>query len=104
MDMKKEKLYAVRLLWIKDPRMFAKYQELAKPILAKHGVYIERWLVTESIEGDGLEKPDEIVITRFENTAAKEAFETDPEFKKAARIRDKAAKLVTITAKSVFGD
>lgn len=36
--------------------------------------------------------------------AAKEAFENDPEYKKAAKIRDRAAKLITITAKSVFGD
>jgi uncharacterized protein (DUF1330 family) len=84
--------------------MFAKYQEQAKPILAKHGVRIERWLVTESMDGDGMERPDEIVVTRFENAAAKEAFENDPDFKKAGEIREKAAKLVTITAKSVFGD
>jgi len=103
-DMQDERLYAVRLLWVLDPEMFAQYQEQAKPILAKHGVHIERWLVTESMDGDGMEKPDEIVVTWFENAAAKEAFENDPDFKKAAEIRDKAAKLVTITAKSVFGD
>ena len=102
--MEEEKLYAVRLLWVRNPEMFAEYQELAKPVLAKHGVHIERWLVTKDIEGDGMEKPDEIVITWFRNAASKEAFETDPEFKKAKEIRDKAAKLVTITAKSVFGD
>jgi len=51
-----------------------------------------------------LEKPDEIVVTWFKNAAAKEAFENDPEFKKAAELRDKAVKLVTITGKSVFGD
>ncbi len=100
--MQDERLYAVRLLWVLDPEMFAQYQEQAKPILAKHGVHIERWLVTESMDGDGMEKPDEIVVTWFENAAAKEAFENDPDFKKAAEIRDKAAKLVTITAKSVL--
>ena len=102
--MEEEKLYAVRLLWIRDPQMFAEYQEQAKTILEKHSVHIERWLVTKEIEGDGMEKPDEIVVTWFKNAAAKEAFETDPEFQKVAEIRDKAAKLVTITANSVFGD
>ena len=103
-EMGDKKLYAVRLVWIRDPELFAKYQEQIKPILMRHGVHIERWLVTKDIEGDGMEKPDEIVITWFRNAASKEAFETDPEFKKAKEIRDKAAKLVTITAKSVFGD
>ena len=87
-----------------DPEGFAEYQEMAKPILARHEVHIERWLMTENMVGTGLEKPDQIVVTWFKNAAAKEAFENDAEFKKAEEIRDKAAKLVTITAKSVFGD
>ncbi len=102
--MQEEKFYAIRLLWVRDPEGFAEYEEQAKPVLAKHGVHIERWLVTEDIVGNGMEKPDQIVVTWFKNTAAKEAFENDPEFKKTAEIRDRAAKLVTITAKSVFGD
>jgi len=102
--MNEERYYAVRLLWVNDPEGFAKYQEMAKPILAKYEVHIERWLMTEIMEGTGFEKPDQIVVTWFKNADAKAAFENDPEFKKATEIRDKAAKLVTITAKSVFGD
>ena len=60
--------------------------------------------MTQDIDGSGLERPDQIVVTWFENAASKEAFENDPAFQKAAQIRDKAVKLVTITAKSVFGD
>ncbi len=101
--MEEEKLYAVRLLWIRDPALFAEYQEQTKPIIAKHGVHIERWLVTTDIDGHGMERPDEIVVTWFENAASKEAFENDPAFQEAAQIRDKAVKLVTISAKSVFG-
>ena len=77
---------------------------MARPILARHGVHIERWLTTETNGRHRAGKPDQIVVTWFENAAAKEAFENDPDFVKAAEIRDKAAKLVTITAKSVFGD
>ena len=102
--MNEERYYAVRLLWVHDPGGFAEYQEMARPILARHGVHIERWLMTEDMVGTGLEKPDEIVVTWFKNAAAKEAFENDPEFKKATEIRDKAVNLVTITARSVFGD
>ncbi len=102
--MSEERLYAVRMLWVRDPEGFAEYQEKAKPILARHGVHIERWLMTEEISGDGLEKPDQIVVTWFKDAAAKEAFENDPDFKAAAAIRDRAAKLVTITGRSVFGD
>ena len=102
--MNEERYYAIRLLWVHDPEGFAEYQEMAKPILARHEVHIERWLMTENMVGTGLEKPDQIVVTWFKNAAAKEAFENDAELKKAEEIRDKAAKLVTITAKSVFGD
>jgi len=99
-----DKLYVVRLLWIQDPKGFAEYQELVKPIFAKHGLHIERWLVTEDMHGDWIDKPDQIVVTWFESLAAKEAIENDPDFKKAAEIRDRAVKMVAITAKSVFGD
>ena len=99
-----DRVYAVRLLWVRDPQKFAEYQEKAKPILEKHRVNIERWLMTEAMQGDGMEKPDQIVVTWFDSIAAKEAFENDPDFQSVAEIRDKAVKLVTITAKSVFGD
>ena len=102
--MDEERLYAVRILWVKDPERFAEYQEQTKPIIARHGVHVERWLMTEDIEGTGMEKPDEIVVTWFENAAAKEAFENDPEFQRVAQIRDQAVRMVTVTAKSVFGD
>ena len=75
-----------------------------RPILARHGVHIERWLMTEDMEGSGMEKPDQIVVTWHKSAAAKQAFEDDPEFRKAKEIRDRAVRLVTITGKSVFGD
>ena len=102
--MTKDRFYAVRLLWVHDPERFSEYQELAKPILAKHGVHIERWLMTQDIDGSGLERPDQIVVTWFNSAEAKAAFENDPEFAEVAKIRDQAAKLVTITGTSVFGD
>ena len=99
-----ERFYAVRLLWVRDREAFAQYQEMAKPILAKHGVHVERWLATKDMEGTGMAKPDEIVVTWFKDAAAKDEFEKDPGFKKAKEVRDRAARLVTITAESVFGD
>ena len=102
--MSENRLYVVRLLWVRDADLFAEYQEQAKPILARHGVHIERWLMTEGIEGGGMDKPDQIVVTWFADSSAREAFENDPDFKRAAEIRDKAAKLVSVSGKSVFGD
>lgn len=102
--MNSDRLYAVRLLWVHDSERFTEYQEKAKPILAKHGVHIERWLMTQDMEGEGFERPDQIVVTWFKSEAAKEAFENDPQFVEVARIRDEAVTLVTITGSSVFGD
>ena len=102
--MSENRLYVVRLLWVRDADLFAEYQEQAKPILARHGVHIERWLMTEAIEGEGVDRPDQIVVTWFADSSAREAFENDPDFKRAAEIRDKAAKLVSVSGTSVFGD
>ena len=102
--MSENRLYVVRLLWVRDADLFAEYQEQAKPIFARHGVHIERWLMTEAIEGEGVDRPDQIVVTWFADSSAREAFENDPDFKRAAEIRDKAAKLVSVSGKSVFGD
>ena len=102
--MSEDRLYVVRLLWVRDVDLFGDYQEQTKPILARHGVHVERWLMTEAIEGEGMDKPDQIVITWFANSDARKAFENDPEFKKTSEIRDKAVKLVSVSGKSVFGD
>ncbi len=102
--MSQDRLYVVRLLWVRDADLFADYQEQTKPILVRHGVHVERWLMTEAIEGEGMDKPDQIVVTWFANSDARKAFENDPEFKKTSKIRDKAAKLVSVIGKSGFGD
>lgn len=102
--MNRDRFYAVRLLWVHDPERFSEYQEKAKPILAKHGVHIERWLMTQDMYGEGFERPDQIVVTWFGSPEAKLAFESDPDFVEAAKIRDEAVTLVTITGSSVFGD
>ena len=102
--MSDDRLYAVRLLWIRDPERFAEYQEMTKPILERHGVNIERWLMTQDMDGNGFEPPDQIVVSWFSSADAKAAFENDPDFVEVAKIRDEAVKLVTITGRSVFGD
>ncbi len=61
--MNNERLFAVNLLWVHDPDMFAEYQERSMPILAKHGVHVERWLMTETMEGNGFDRPDQMVVT-----------------------------------------
>ncbi len=102
--MEDERVYAIRLVWIKDKEKFAEYQEMAKATQARQDMHVERWLVTEDIMGEGIEKPDEIVVTWFDNAEAMKAFENDPEFKKAAEMRNQAVKLVTITAKSIYSE
>jgi len=102
--MEDERVYAIRLVWIKDKVKFAEYQKMARATKARQDMHIERWLETKDIMGEGIEKPDEIVVTWFDNAEAMHAFENDPEFKKAAEIRDQAVKLVTITAKSIYGE
>ncbi len=102
--MNNDRFYAVRLLWIRDPERFTEYQEKAKPILAKHGVHVERWLMTQDMDGDGFKRPDQIVVTWFSSADAKAAVENDPQFVGVEKILDEAAKLVTITGISVFGD
>ena len=72
---------------------------MAKATQARKDMHVERWLVTENIKGEGIDRPDEIVVTWFDNAEAMEAFESDPEFKKAAEIRDQAVKVVTITGR-----
>ncbi len=98
--MSEDRYYAVRMLWVHDQETWEKYQEMAKPILARHNVQVEHWLVTDRVVGEGIDKPDLIVVTSYPSAAALEAFESDPDFKEASDLRDKGAKLVTVTARS----
>ena len=102
--MSEDRLYVVRLLWVRDAALFEDFKGRIKPILARHGGHVERWLMTEAIEGEGMDRPDEIVVVWFADVDARSAFENDPEYKKAAEIRDKAVKLISVTGKSIFGE
>ena len=101
--MTEDRYYAVRMLWVQDHEIWQKYQEMARPILARHDVRVEHWLETDKIAGEGIDKPDLIVVTSYPSPAALEAFEGDPDFKKASAVRDTGAKLVTVTARSALG-
>ncbi len=96
--MSEDRYYAVRMLWVRDQETWEKYQEIAKPILARHKVRVEHWLVTDGIVGEGIDKPDLIVVTSYPSAAAFEAFVSD--LKNASGLRDTGAKLVTVTARS----
>jgi len=100
--MNEDRYYAVRLLWVRDQEIWKEYQEMTKPILARHGVQMEHWLVTDEIAGEGFDKPDLIVVTSYPSAEAFKAFENDPEFEKASALRDKGARLVTVTATSAI--
>ena len=98
--MSEDRYYAVRMLWVRDQEAWEKYQEMTKPILARHRVQVEHWLVTDRIVGEGMDKPDLIVVTSYPSAEALEAFENDPDFQKASDLRDTGAKLLTVTAHS----
>ncbi len=98
--MDEDRYYAVRLLWVRDQEAWDNYQEMTKPVLARHDVQVEHWLVTDDIVGEGIDRPDLIVVTSYPSAAALEAFESDPDFKNASGLRDAGAKLVTVTARS----
>jgi len=98
--MSEDRYYAVRMLWLRDQQACEKYQEMAKPILARHKVQVEHWLVADRIVGEGIDKPDLIVVTSYPSAAALEAFENDPDFEKASALRAAGAKLITVTAYS----
>ena len=98
--MSEDRYYAVRMLWVRDQEIWEKYQKMAKPIMARHKVQVEHWLVTDTIVGEGIDKPDLIVVTSYPNAAAFEAFENDPDLRKASALRDTGTKLVTVAAHS----
>ncbi len=100
--MSEQRYYAVRMLWMRDQQAWDKYQEVAKPILARHEVQMEQWLVTDKIDGEGIDKPDLIVVTSYPSAAAFAAFESDPDLEKVSALRDSGAKLVTVTAHSAL--
>ncbi len=98
--MSEQRYYAVRMLWVHDQETWEKYQEMARPILARHDVRVEQWLMTDGIVGEGIDRPDLIVVTSYSSEEAFAAFEGDPDFRMASALRDQGAKLVTVTAHS----
>lgn len=100
--MSEERYYAVRLLWVRDQEIWQKYQEMVRPVLARHDVRMEHWLMTDRMIGEGIDKPDLIVVTSYPSVEAFQAFQNDSDFQKASALRDRGAKLVTITGNAAM--
>ena len=85
--MSEDRCYAVRMLWVRDQKTWENYQEMAKPILARHKDRVEHWLVTDGMVGEGIDKPYLIVVTSYPIATALMAFVSDPDFKNAFGLR-----------------
>jgi len=82
--------YLVVNITVKDPEVFEKYKAAVPALIARHGgEYLVRGGNCEVIEGDW--QPGRLVIVRFSNVAAANAFLNDPEYHQIKGLRTRAA-------------
>jgi uncharacterized protein (DUF1330 family) len=77
---------------IEDSEAYERYKRGAKPIAERHGgEYLARGGALTVIE-DGLWTPTRLVIIRFPDVAAAQAFADDPDYQPLKALRQGAAK------------
>jgi uncharacterized protein (DUF1330 family) len=83
--------YMIVNLEVNDPVIFKEYTTLAGPLVAKHGgEFLVRGGKLTVHEGDL--KPGRVVVVRFPDAAAAQAFYDDPDYKPLIPLRQRAAK------------
>src|SRR5688572_2339229 len=88
--------YQVVFLWIKDGTKFARYLELARPIVERYGGALERMLVPETIHGDGVTKPDVVNVVFYSDREAFHRLSRDPEFQPLLAMRAEAIDMMSV--------
>lgn len=85
------KAYVIAEIDVHDPAGYARYKARNAPIVAAYGGrYLARGAQPEAIEGDA--PAGALTIIEFDSAAAARAYETSPEHRAAAAIRQRAAR------------
>jgi uncharacterized protein (DUF1330 family) len=88
--------YQVVFIWIKDGTKFARYLDLARPIVERYGGALERMLVPETIHGAGVTKPDIVNIVFYSDRDAFHRLGGDPEFQPLLAMRAEAIDMMSV--------
>ena len=92
--------YLIVDLEIIDPAAWASYRSAVTAVVQKHGgEYLVRGGATRVIEGDW--DPQRIVVVRFPNQVALNAFWDDPEYQPLKELRQRAARAKIIAVEGV---
>jgi uncharacterized protein (DUF1330 family) len=97
------KYYQLVFIWMKDPKTFGRYLELARPVVERYGGALERMINPQSIYAEKLGKPDVVNIVYYNDKAAYHGMNNDPDFKKVVPLRSQSIDMITIEGPSLGG-
>jgi uncharacterized protein (DUF1330 family) len=85
---------------VSDPAAYAEYRNGVSPLIYKHGgEYLARGGATELIEGDWT--PGRLVLLKFPDMAALQAFLNDPEYQPLKALRLRAAETQMLAVEGI---
>jgi uncharacterized protein (DUF1330 family) len=82
-------------IWIRDPAMFAEYLRELPPIVARYGGAADLSLRPTTIWADGLTQPDIVNLVHYDDRAAYQRFNSDPDFMRIEPLRAGSVDLLT---------
>jgi uncharacterized protein (DUF1330 family) len=92
--------YLIVDLEITDPAAFADYRAAVSAVIHKHGgEYLVRGGATRVLEGDW--EPQRLVVVRFPNQLALNAFWDDPEYQPLKELRQRAARAKVVAVEGL---
>jgi uncharacterized protein (DUF1330 family) len=96
--------YQVVFLWIKDSSKYARYLDLARPVVARYGGALERMLVPDALHGEGVTKPDVVNIVYYADRDAFRRLGRDPEFQPLLSMRADAIDMMSVEGPGSGGE
>ncbi|HEV2274206.1 MAG TPA: DUF1330 domain-containing protein [Acidobacteriaceae bacterium] len=82
-------VYVISEVWVRDPELFGKYREMARPTLGKYGGrYLVRGGAVETVEGEWV--PGQLIIVEFPSMEKAREWYNSPEYVEARKVREHA--------------
>ena len=92
--------YLIVNIQVHDPEIFEEYKAKAPALIRKHGgEYLVRGGQSEVLEGDW--KPGRLVLFRFPDMAAVQAFYNDPEYAPLIALRQRGSRLDMVLVEGI---
>ncbi len=89
----RERYYQLVFIRMNDAEKFARYCDLARPVVEPYGGALERMLAPDALHGESMARPDIVNIVHYDSRDAFESLHRDPRFREIVHLRTESIEM-----------